>query len=464
MSSHRTKSAIFTAMLLLSLLLSGIGTGSAAARQPGAANSPIQHFIVLMQQNHTFDNYFGTYPGADGIPAGTCMPASFSDEMTKTCVKPFHIENYPVIDMPHNVNVFAADYNGGKMDGFVRSIRTYNLDGSLAMAYYDDRDIGYYWRLANQYVLFDRYFSSAQAGSVPNRMFWVAGVPGVTTNNIPSQGFGDLPTIFDRLQAQGISWKFYVANYDPTLNYRSIANLSYLPPQVQWVPLLSFPRFIDDPKLASHIVDLSQYYKDLQNNTLPAVSFVTLQGGISEHPATDIRQGVRVVKSMVQALMESDSWWSSAFLLTYDEGGSWYDHVSPPQVDSYGYGFRVPALLISPYAKQGFVDHTQLDHTSGLKFIEDNWGVAPLAQRDAAANDFMSAFDFSSEARSPVFVRYTTASVAAEPPVVDPSRPAIYISYGAGLLFALGVILFAALRRPRAARFQAEELQKDAAK
>ncbi len=444
MNYRRTKSALLVGMLLLSLLLSGTEAGSAAALQPhGTANTPIEHFIVLMQQNHTFDNYFGTYPGADGIPAGTCMPSSFPDERIKTCVKPFHIENYPVIDMPHNSNVFDAAYNGGKMDGFVTTIRTYNLDGSLAMAYYDDRDIGYYWRLANQYVLFDRYFSSAKVGSVPNRMFWVAGVPGTTTNNIPSQGFGDLPTIFDRLQAQGISWKFYVANYDPNLNYRSLANLTYLPPQVQWVPLLSFARFIDDPQLSSHIVDLSQYYKDLQNNTLPAVSFVTLQGGISEHPATDIRQGVRVVKSMIQALMESDAWWSSAFLLTYDEGGSWYDHVAPPQVDSYGYGFRVPALLISPFARQGYIDHTQLDHTSSLKFIEENWGLAPLAQRDAAANSFMQAFDFSEVARNPVFVPFTTAS---EAPIADPSRSVIYLSYGGGLLFAAAIIAFAALR------------------
>ncbi len=459
----RRISTLFSSMLLLSILLSGAGAARVAALEPGGvARTPIQHFIVLMQQNHTFDNYFGTYPGADGIPPSTCMPSSFPDERTRTCTKPFHIENYPVVDMPHNSSVFEADYNGGQMDGFVRSIRTYNLDGSLAMAYYDDQDIGYYWGLARQYVLFDRYFSSARAGSVPNRMFWVSGLPGTTTNDIPSQGFGDLPTIFDRLQASGISWKFYVANYDPHLNYRSIASLTYLPPQVQWVPLLSFARFIDDPKLASHIVDLSQYYQDLHNNTLPAVSFVTLQGGLSEHPATDIRQGVRVVKSMIQALMESDSWWSSAFLLTYDEGGSWYDHVPPPQVDQYGYGFRVPALLVSPYARQGYVDHTQLDHTSSLKFIENNWGLAPLAARDAAANDFMSAFDFSEDARGPSFIPFT-ASAVVDAPAREPSRPAIYVSYGSGLLFAVGMIAFAALREPRR-RSRSDEPREDSSK
>jgi phospholipase C len=222
---------------------------------------------------------------------------------------------------------------------------------------------------------------------------------------------------------------------------------------VQWVPVLSFARFIDDPKLSSHIVDLSEFYKDLHNNTLPAVSYVTLQGGISEHPATDIRQGVRVVKSMIQSLMESDSWWSSAFLITYDEGGSWYDHVAPPQVDSYGYGFRVPAMLISPYARQGYVDHTQLDHTSSLKFIEENWGVAPLAPRDAAAESFMWAFDFST-ARTPVFIPFTTTDPT---PSKQPSRPAIYLSYGGGLLFAALMITFAALREPRRRSAEAEK-------
>src|SRR5512142_1116113 len=440
------RSVLLSCLILFSLLFSGTGMASVSALDPAAqTNTPIQHIILLMQQNHTFDNYFGTYPGADGLPVGTCVPSTFPDEMVKSCVKPFHIVRYPVVDLPHNSNVFDADYNGGLMDGFVRSIRTFNLDGSLAMAYYNDQDIGYYWGLANQYVLFDHYFSSAKAGSVPNRMFWISGTPGVTTNNIPNQGFGDLPTIFDRLQARGISWKFYVANYDPRLNYRSIANLTYLPPQVQWVPVLSFARFIDDPKLSSHIVDLSEFYKDLHNNTLPAVSYVTLQGGISEHPATDIRQGVRVVKSMVQALMESDSWWSSAFLLTYDEGGAWYDHVVPPQIDSYGYGFRVPALLISPFARQGYVDNTQLDHTSSLQFIEENWGVAPLAQRDAAAKDFMSAFDFTAAARSPVFIPFTAA---AQVPTKDASRVAIYVSYGAALFFAAVLIAFAALREP----------------
>jgi phospholipase C len=254
--SWNRKSALFSLGVLLSLLFSSTAAASVAASDSGGNTStPIHHFVVLMQQNHTFDNYFGTYPGVNGLPAQACMPSSFPDERARTCIKPFHLEDYPVIDMPHNGNVFEMDYNGGRMDGFVRSIRTYNLDGALAMAHYNQQDIGYYWGLASQYVLFDNYFSSAKAGSVPNRMYWVTGVPGTNTNNIPQQGFGDLKTIFDELQARGISWKFYVAYYDPSLTYRTLGKLNYLPPQVQWVPLLSFDRFLDDPKLSSHIVE-----------------------------------------------------------------------------------------------------------------------------------------------------------------------------------------------------------------
>ncbi len=419
--------------LELSIILSGTQAMQAAASSSdGNTRTPIHHFITVLQQNHTFDNYFGTYPGADGLPAYTCMPSNPPDEL-KTCIAPFHVGAYPVTDIGHNNDVFSMDYNGGKMDGFVRSLDGSYMDGRLAMAYYNSQDIGYYWNLAQEYVLFERYFSSAHVGSVPNRMYWVAGVPGTTTNHIPTQGFNNLVTIFDRLQERGISWKFYVANYDASLNYRSLKDLAYLPPQVQWVPLLSFDRFIDDPRLSSHIVDLQQYYVDLQNGTLPAVSYVVVLGA-SEHPGTNIQLGEKATRSLIQALMQSTSWTSSAVLLSYDDWGGWYDHVPPPQVDAYGYGFRVPALLVSPYARRGYLDSTQLDHTSSLKFIEDNWSVRPLAQRDYEANDFLSAFDFSKPAREPAFVSFTYNHTPE--PSKEPSHTVIYVSYGTAMMLA----------------------------
>ena len=155
--------------------------------------------------------------------------------------------------------------------------------------------------------------------------------------------------------------------------------------------------------LSSHIVDLSQYFIDLQNGTLPAVSYI-VPSGASEHPPSSLMSGQRFVKNIIQELMRSTSWDSSAFMLAYDDWGGWYDHVPPIPVDKYGYGPRVPALLISPYAKTGYIDHTVLDFTSMLKFIEQNWNIAPLAERDANANNLLSAFDFNQSPRLPIFL------------------------------------------------------------
>jgi len=143
---------------------------------------------------------------------------------------------------------------------------------------------------------------------------------------------------------------------------------------------------------------------------------------------------------MVQMLMQSDAWDSSALFITYDDWGGWYDHVAPPQVDEYGYGFRVPALLISAYARQGYIDHTQLDHTSILKFIEENWDIQPLAERDAKANNFLPAFDFTSPPREPAFIPGTRE---VTDPASQPRRSVIYIAYGTAMLLAFFILIWA---------------------
>jgi phospholipase C len=430
-------------LILLSVVLPAVkAKGVSASPSGNAPNTPIEHFIVVMQQNHTFDNYFGTYPGANGTPKDTCLPVSLSDPST-SCVAPFKITNEPITDLSHSDVTFANQYQSGKMNGFVDALNKLNQNGSLSMGYFDEQDIPYYWNLADEFVLFDNYFSSAHTGSITNRMFWVSGRPGDETNRIPEGGFGNIPTIFDRLQERGISWKFYIRDYDPQLNYRSLKQLDYLPPQVQWVPLLSFDRFLDDPNLSSHIVDLDEYYSDLENGTLPAVSYVLLLGA-TEHPISNPGLGQKATQTMIQALIQSDSWKSSAFILTYDDWGGWYDHVAPPQIDDRGYGFRVPTLLVSPYARKGYIDHTLLDHTSILKFIEENWNIPPLAQRDAKANNFTSAFDFSIPPRSPVFIPSTRE---VPEPRIEPRRIVIYAAYGAAILFALMILTRALMAR-----------------
>ncbi len=426
-----------------------VAEGEGAGNEP-EPNTPIEHIIVLMQENHSFDNYFGTYPGADGIPEGTCMPVEPTDPNTD-CVEPFHIGDQPVLDLAHNGSIHQAQYNDGRMDSFVAAHSRNNVDGGLAMGYYDDRDLPIYWNVADEYVLFDRFFSSAAGGSVWNHLYWVTGTPGnFEEDAIPPAGFGDLPTIFDRLQERRISWKFYVQNYDAQITYRNRVE-GDRGSQVVWVPLLGFDRYLDDPELFSHIVDLDEYFEDLNNGTLPAVSYI-VPSGASEHPPGSIRAGQRFVKTLITELMRSDAWNSAAFMWTYDDWGGWYDHVPPPRVDEYGYGFRVPALLVSAYARRGHVNSTELDYTSILKFIEENWGLKPLAERDAKANSIAGAFDFTREPREPVFLSAVRGGDEDED---GPSRAVILAGYSAslaltGLIIAGAALQWVLVRRRRA--------------
>ncbi len=434
-------------LLLIPLLGASMVFGPFIQAQAASAPSgnqpatPVQHLVVLLQENHSFDNYFGTYPGADGLPAGTKMPVDPKNPGAGY-VTPWHIGNSTITDLSHSAATYHDQYDNGKMDAFVSALNSRNQDGKLAMGYYDASDIPYYWNLAGNFVLFDHFFSSAKDGSFANHMYWVAGIPPVTQKGQKlSDMLANMPTIFDRLQAAGVSWKFYVQNYDPTLTYRNLGTSGNRASQVIWVPLLNFDRFIDDPSLSSHIVDLSQYFVDLQNGTLPSVAYV-IPSGASEHPPSSLKTGQTFVKTLIQELMRSSVWDSSAFLLAYDDWGGWYDHVLPPQVDQYGYGPRVPAILVSPYAKKGYIDSTVLDFTSTLKFIEQNWGVASLAQRDANANNFLSAFDFSQAPRSPVFISSTTSDSSL--PRKDPSK-VIYLAYGLALIASIFTISIAVI-------------------
>jgi phospholipase C len=409
-----------------------------------STTTPIKHFVVLMQENHSFDNYFGNYPGADGVPADTCMPVDPTGVTSTECVKPFHIGGQAVVDMGHNTLVHDAEFNNGAMNGFISAFNRQRNVGNEAMGYYDDRDIPYYWNVADNYVLFDRLFTSAAGGSVWNHMFWATGSPGnLQEDALRPEGFDDVPIIFDRLQEAGISWKFYVQNYKPEITFRNPGS-GDSGSQVVWVPPLNYNRYLDDPALHNRIVGMDQYYKDLSDGTLPAVSFM-VPAGASEHPPGSIQSGERFVRGLVNELMRSSAWDSSAFMWTYDDWGGWYDHVVPPAVDAYGLGFRSPALLVSPYAKQGHVDHTTLDFTSELKFIENNWGVAPLADRDRNANDITSAFDFESPARAPVLLDRSRTPTA----VPDTRTSAVYVTYGGAVLLLVLLVVLAAMRSLR---------------
>lgn len=427
----RAAGAVAAALLALSVVPVASGADAHAAVLEGdhPTATPIKHFITLMQANHTFDNYFGTYPGADGIPPGTCMPVGGSGG----CVEPWHIGRSATGDLDNSLETFRRQYDRGKMDGFITATSDAHLsDPRLPMGYYDRRDLPFYWNVADDFVLFDRNFTAASAGSLANHMYWITGTPGGGEESIPDQGF-TAPTIFDRLQDSGISWKFYVENYDPSITFRS-RGISDRGSQVIRCPLLAYARFIDDPELSSRIVSMDEYYADLRDGTLPAVSYL-VPSGASEHPPGSIAAGQAFVSNLISGLMRSSSWSTSAFMWTYDDWGGFYDHVPPPVVDKHGYGFRAPALLVSAYAKKGHIDHTTIDSTSQLRFIEDNWDLRPLATRDALANGLSSAFDFTAPPREPRFVSPDVSPADAR---VGGQR-VVFLTYGIALFLGAAI-------------------------
>ncbi|HEU5271281.1 MAG TPA: alkaline phosphatase family protein [Jatrophihabitans sp.] len=448
--------------LLLLFALAAFGlvlpTGPAAAAQV-TPRTPIQHFLFLLQGDRSFDNYFGSYPGVDGLAAASCQQQA--PGKSGGCIEPFPLHGRTVPPLGATPATIAKQYDGGKLDGFVSALQSVGLDGTKAMGYYDQRDLPAYWRAASQYVLFDRFFSATRDGVRSNREYWVAATD--------TRAAGQQPlTIFDRLQAAGIQWKFYVQNYRPVtgpvtprpaIGKRTGAGQGASNTQSAAVPLLNYLRFTTDPALRSHIVDLGQYYQDLQDGTLPAVAYFATSGS-SERSSRSISEGQSLVTSLTGQLMLSRYWSSSAFLLSYDGTGGFYDHVAPPQVDSYGLGLRVPALLISSYARRGLVDGSTLDYSSALAFIEYNWRLAPLASRDRRAgvllaspdrqaDTLLPAFDFTAPPRPAELI---AGGSPAAPPGKLRSSQIVYVSYGFAIAVVLATVGFAfargRIRRP----------------
>jgi phospholipase C len=332
----------------------------------------IKNIVIVLQENHTFDNYFGTYPGADGTAGKSyCLPDALGSPV---CISPFHDTSLTPVDLNHNWKSAHADYDSGKMDAFV-----YSEGNAETMGYYDRQDLGRYWKAADVYVLCDRYFTSVMSESAPNHLFLVAGTAGgIIDNNVPNTI--DFPPIFRQLDGAGISWKVYG---DSSSWYKSFSYVQ------------------SSPKAMGNFGSAGSFAADVKTGSLSQISWIIGASGGDEHPPENIQTGEgSVADGIVNALGASPYWPSVAIFVTWDDYGGFFDHVPPPQVDNYGYGFRVPCLVISPYAKAGYIDSTMNDHTSILKFVETRYGLSPLNTRDASANNFLEAFDFTQAPRS----------------------------------------------------------------
>jgi phospholipase C len=470
----------------------------AVAAYSQSAGIPIEHFIFIIQENHSFDNYFGTYPGADGIPPGTALADFPGGPLVH---QPFRITTTHIPhDLPHGWINLRVQWHNGAMDGFLWSYppacRYYgkgiphptpnphlvkivknpaaapqspagqnesssvlqSQSGSLESddeivspnGFTDDEDadapwvgdanerlaesgpvptsspnpnkrpswmiytLGYmdasvipnYWAYAGHYTLCDKFFSSITSPSFPNHLYLVAGQDGglITDYSINKTGQYQtylinlyFPSVIELLGNARISWKYYIGRPNPRL-------------ETGWNPLPGFRDHLLNVgklySLDSHLGTTDEFYKNIQQHTLPQVCWIAPNSNVSEHPPHNVQDGMWYVTGLINAVMLSPYWNHCAIIVMWDEPGGFYDHVPPVQVDKFGFGFRVPALVISPWSKAGTVVHTQYDFTSTLALLETKYGLSALTERDGSSNSMLDCFDFSQTPLPPYIISH----------------------------------------------------------
>jgi phospholipase C len=455
------------------------------ANAQGSAGIPIENFIFIVQENHSFDSYFGTFPGANGIPPGTALAdfpggplVNFPFLMTATAIP--H-------DLPHGWLAARVDFDNGAMDGFmwgeyptgyayygqgipvptpdpnlvkiqsrslaspsplvVQKSKVHKGKGKITevlspngfaddedesapnveaqnsetlvqakaaaspnparrpswvkytLGYMDNTIIPNYWQYAANFTLCDAFFSGITGPSAPNHLYLVAGQSGGMVNDYgirqnPTSGkvgIFSFPSVIELLGNAGISWKYYTDSSEPLA-------------ETNWNLLPGFQAYSGVADLSQNLVPTSQFYTDLANGTLPQVCWLIPNATESEHPPQNVQTGMTYVTTLINAVMQSTYWKSCAIIVMWDDYGGFYDHVPPIQTDQYGFGFRVPAIVVSPYSISGAIIHTQYDLTSPLKLIETKFGLSSLTTRDGASNTMLECFNFTQTPLPPFII------------------------------------------------------------
>ena len=481
-----------SALLLTLVVLAGLLAACSAGPRPGklVAGGPagsyvvppgihkIKHVIIVMQENRSFDSYFGTYPGADGIPMAkglplVCVPAR------RGCVRPYHDIKDVNGGGPHGEKNAVADVDHGKMDGFVLQRDAArgsckNPDdpackhGSFpdVMGYHTGLEIPNYWAYASDFVLDDHMFEPVKSWSLPDHLYMVSAwsakcrtrSPMSCANNIMGpysvtqfdnavrdevlDGRTDIDLAWTDLTwlmyTHHVSWRYYVqAGYQPDCDDDSAETCKPVRQAAAtpgiWNPLPLFGDVQHDHQQGD-IQELSDYFQAAKSGHLPKVSWIVPSQNDSDHPPASVHQGQAYVTAIVNAAMKSPDWKSTAVFVSWDDWGGFYDNVVPPRVDENGYGLRVPGLVISPYARRGFIDHQVYSSDAYLKFIEDDFlGGARLDPKTDGRPDprpdvrederilgnLARDFNFSQRPRPPVFL-------PTNPPTDSPRIPAYF--------------------------------------
>jgi len=413
------------AILILLAVSSPVVAQTGGGKPTGDINQ-IQHIIFLVRENRSFDHYFGAFPGADGASTAT-------------------ISNGQVINLPHASDAAPQDLchtwfcaligiDGGKMDGFDLNLGGNKNNEFVAFTQMQQGDIPNYWKYAQTFVLGDHMFSSTHSDSFPNHLYTlgatsdgVISIPFRAPDNPHGNGLNwgcdapsditvqqfdaddnidwvfpcfDFPVLPQNLSNAGVSWKYYAVPAGTIgYNFSTLDAINYIR---------------NGPLWSSNVVADTTFVNDALTGNLPSVTWLTTGRHMTEHPPQSVCSGENWVVGAINAVMQGPDWKSTAIFIMWDDFGGFYDHVPPPPPeDQYGLGERVPFIIISPYAKPGYISSTQYEAASVLKFVEERFGLPPLTARDANANDTTDAFDFTQLPLPPLVLQPRTCPVSA---------------------------------------------------
>jgi len=384
--------------------------------------TPIQHIVFIVKENRSFDSYFGTFPGANGatsgaISTGQVIPLGRLPDITPN-------------DPGHGWTEALTSIDGGKMDRF-DIIDGGNINGAfMSYTQFQQSDIPNYFTYAYNFVLSDNTFSSMHGGSFPQHLYSIAAqsdgvinIPFLNQGKTGLSGWGcddpaatlvqvmdeegditgefpcfDFQTLADSMETAGVSWKYYAPGVgEQGYVFNTFDAINHIRNSSLW---------------NTNVVSDTQFANDALSGTLPAMSWL-VTGAASEHPPNSSCFGENWTVTQLNALMQGPDWDSTAVFLTWDDFGGFYDHVPVPQPDVYGFGPRVPMLIISPYAKPGHISHTLYEFSSVLKYAEETFGLAPLTERDAKANDMQDSFNYSQSPNPPLILTQRSCPVAS---------------------------------------------------
>lgn len=413
---------------------------NAAAAPDGTSGKYISHIVIIIQENRSFDNFFADFPGADGATQGL-MKTPSGDKVVQ--LQPSRLE---MDSLGHEHHSFELEYDRGKMDGFnlVKRELAHGQkvrSGTYAYRYVESNFIAPYWTMAQQYVLGDHMFSTQSSSSFTAHQDLIAGgtpigndnvidfptpsswgcnaPPGTVTSLITESGKYLLdkgpfpcfayPTLRDLLDAKKLPWLYFTNTSKGSV----------------WNAFDAIDAVRNGPEWKTNIVTpQTRIYQAVESAQLPAVSWVLPDALDSDHPGLHSDSGPSWVASVVNAIGESAYWPSTAIVVVWDDWGGYFDNVTPPQVDGQGYGFRVPMLVISPYAREstpnvpGYISHTQYNFGSIIRFVEDNWRLGRLGTSDVSSKSIVDCLDFKRAPRAfvPIAAKYSKTYFERRPP------------------------------------------------